>query len=305
MKYLKHFNLESEYDLFKNGTEYMLPNVSYAKDTNKVFFGPKIEITIPSNDPVFDADGNFVPWAKIQHINGKLYTPQEWEDSVNNGSIDSADVNGIAVRYSTLCACPAVFDFRYWQIGNFGSSMVYDNEEINNLISENITVLENPYLDIDFKKNTQVYSQIIEANLLGEYFSNEMKQYLNITSVNGSPLYFGSLGVVRAFIDNYSVIISCADTISCTYYKQYNNYDNPISEYSGNCSELDPIGLTFVKGYRNNYILKGYCFVEMGSGDEINAFEDFYLDCYPMGYSSLGGLTLVSEFTYNPQNEIL
>jgi hypothetical protein len=37
-KYLKFFNEDTDYQAFKEGEEYILPNVSYAVNDNKVFF---------------------------------------------------------------------------------------------------------------------------------------------------------------------------------------------------------------------------------------------------------------------------
>lgn len=42
MKYLKYFTNESDYNTFKTGSDYVTPNVSYAVDSDKVFYGPAI-----------------------------------------------------------------------------------------------------------------------------------------------------------------------------------------------------------------------------------------------------------------------
>ena len=38
MKYLKLFNDTASYEAWKNSEGYVLPNVSYTEDTNKVFY---------------------------------------------------------------------------------------------------------------------------------------------------------------------------------------------------------------------------------------------------------------------------
>ena len=38
MKYLKYFEQASAYESYKNGSDYILPNVSYAKDNNVVYY---------------------------------------------------------------------------------------------------------------------------------------------------------------------------------------------------------------------------------------------------------------------------
>ena len=39
MKYLKKFEVASEYDAFKNGKDYVLPNVSWIAASNTVMYG--------------------------------------------------------------------------------------------------------------------------------------------------------------------------------------------------------------------------------------------------------------------------
>ena len=40
MKYLKYFNLTSDYEAYKNGSEFIAPNVSYVVDNNIVCYNP-------------------------------------------------------------------------------------------------------------------------------------------------------------------------------------------------------------------------------------------------------------------------
>ena len=42
MKYLKKFNVASEYDVFKESEGYILPNVSYVVENERVNFNPYI-----------------------------------------------------------------------------------------------------------------------------------------------------------------------------------------------------------------------------------------------------------------------
>ena len=43
MKYLKSFNTYAEYQAYINGSNKILPNVSYCKDNNEVYFNPWVE----------------------------------------------------------------------------------------------------------------------------------------------------------------------------------------------------------------------------------------------------------------------
>lgn len=42
MKHLKLFNDVASYDAFKNGEDYILPNVSYIEETESVEFNPYV-----------------------------------------------------------------------------------------------------------------------------------------------------------------------------------------------------------------------------------------------------------------------
>lgn len=42
MKYLKLFNSENEYNSFKETSDFITPNVSFAKEENKIFYNPKM-----------------------------------------------------------------------------------------------------------------------------------------------------------------------------------------------------------------------------------------------------------------------
>jgi hypothetical protein len=75
MKYLKKFNTTTDYDQFKSGSEFVLPNVSFVVENKSVEFEPKKHVVF------------------IQHVDGNLYTPAQWTG--NSFSNDLA--NGVAV----------------------------------------------------------------------------------------------------------------------------------------------------------------------------------------------------------------
>ena len=67
MKYLKYFELTSAYEAYKNGGNYILPNVSYIVETEDVAF--TAPIVIPSDYEVFNVrEGEF-----IDSCGNKLY----------------------------------------------------------------------------------------------------------------------------------------------------------------------------------------------------------------------------------------
>lgn len=67
MKYLKYFEQASAYETYKNGSDYILPNVSYIVETEDVAF--TAPIAIPSDYEVFKVrEGEF-----IDSCGNKLY----------------------------------------------------------------------------------------------------------------------------------------------------------------------------------------------------------------------------------------
>ena len=48
MKYLKYFEQASAYEAYKNGSEFVLPNVSYVEDINVVYYNPYEEPKSPN-----------------------------------------------------------------------------------------------------------------------------------------------------------------------------------------------------------------------------------------------------------------
>lgn len=79
MKYLKLFNSTTEYDTFKNGEEYILPNVSYVANDKVVMFTPA-----PKEDIVFsynacDSSGwGEVTWVPMEYTVPQGTTFAEW-----------------------------------------------------------------------------------------------------------------------------------------------------------------------------------------------------------------------------------
>jgi hypothetical protein len=57
MKYIKKFDTITEYDQFKSGSEFVLPNVSFVVENKSVEFEPYIPPVPKAGDIVFIKDG--------------------------------------------------------------------------------------------------------------------------------------------------------------------------------------------------------------------------------------------------------
>lgn len=84
MKHLKLFETATQYESWKSGNDYITPSVVFNKEFDNVYFNPYIPPlgvdTIPNG-------------ASIYGIDGRFYTPDEWEKSGNSNE----DAIGVAV----------------------------------------------------------------------------------------------------------------------------------------------------------------------------------------------------------------
>ena len=87
MKYLKQFNQASEYEVFKEGEEYVLPNVSYVVETKGVSYAPKKVFKLrakynatPDNLVAFDYATNI----KSLKVNGNSIKFEPAKIEINN-----------------------------------------------------------------------------------------------------------------------------------------------------------------------------------------------------------------------------
>jgi hypothetical protein len=67
MKYLKYFEQASAYEAYKNGSDYVLPNVSYVVESDSVDFNPYIPPPPAAGDIVYYTNGSlktvkYVDW---------------------------------------------------------------------------------------------------------------------------------------------------------------------------------------------------------------------------------------------------
>lgn len=91
MKYLKKFSTESEYQTFKNGDDWVTPNVSAIEEDNGLFYN---EIPKLISFTVYCGGDGFT----------KEYTAEEgmtWEEWINSGKYDTSNrLGSIAIRYN-------------------------------------------------------------------------------------------------------------------------------------------------------------------------------------------------------------
>ena len=202
---------------------------------------------IVSDVKVTFAGTTYVPWARIQHVDGTLYTAEEWLAAEEAGTVTDADANGVAVRYSKYTSCPHIIHPKY-----LTSKMYWSN----NMTVEvpGVTLTSAPgtaLLDVNGKANTDA---ILTAVVAGTILDAPAAQYCAETVfANGQQGYLPAVGELQAWQDNMTVINACMDAIGadqvCTLssgqytwsstqkskgYVYVSNYNGSISEYSKN-----------------------------------------------------------------------
>lgn len=117
MKYLKQFTNESDYQTFKESGDYILPNVSYTVDTDKVFYNVlqspyvmvdlglpsgllwadrNIGATSPEDNGLYFAWGDTVGYTAEQVTNGEKKFASDWSDYFDT------DNDGRFKKYETI-----------------------------------------------------------------------------------------------------------------------------------------------------------------------------------------------------------
>ena len=80
MKYLKYFEDASAYEAYKNGSDYVLPNVSFIEDVAVVMFNPNakptnlIEFTIDSVPYQAEEGMTWLDFVNSEYSNDDFYT---------------------------------------------------------------------------------------------------------------------------------------------------------------------------------------------------------------------------------------
>ena len=129
MKYLKYFEEASAYEAYKNGSDYVLPNVSYVEDTKEVRYEPYVQ-EMKAGDIAY-WDGSKVNITSVDEWSSSLGTPVgivvipkgfapdgktriislKWASTTNTYS-DSAEsiswgyADGNLKKYNVFSVCP-------------------------------------------------------------------------------------------------------------------------------------------------------------------------------------------------------
>ena len=161
------------------------------------------DVTIKFNDKTF------VPWARIQHVDGTLYTAEEWLAAETAGTVTDADANGVAVRYSQYASCPHVIHPEY--ISNCRWSYNTTVRVPNVIVTSDQATAQ---LDVNGKANTEA---ILAAVIAGTISDAPAAQYCaGITFANGQQGYLPAAGELQAWIDNIVSIKACMEAIGAS-----------------------------------------------------------------------------------------
>lgn len=151
-------------------------------------------ITVP--DP-------YEEWARIQHVDGTLYTAEEWLEAEAAGTVTDADANGVAVLYSTVAVCPHVIH------PNCTESEVEwggNTAKINGILSTKVK--DEAKFDVNGQANTEIILATLNSGT-----ADAAENCAGITFANGQQGYLPAAGELLAWHDNLSAIDLCMDAI--------------------------------------------------------------------------------------------
>ena len=171
---------------------------------------------IVSDITVTFAGTTYIEWARIQHVDGTLYTAEEWIAAETAGTVTDADANGVAVRSSKYASCPHVIHPKY----STGRMLWSYNTSVEvpgvTLTSDKATA----QLDVNGKANTDA---ILTAVVAGTLRNAPAAQYCAETVfANGQQGYLPAAGELQAWYDNKTVINACMDAIAADQVCNYN-----------------------------------------------------------------------------------
>ena len=180
---------------------------------------------IVSDVTVKFAGTSYVPWARIQHVDGTLYTAEEWTTAEEAGTVTDADANGVAVRSSYYAACPHVI---HPQISQNHTSWSYTAKNYSEAYIEipgcAITTIKNDaYLDVNGKANTDAILKYCNS---GFFETASAAQYcIETVFANGQQGYLPAAGEMYAWICNKDIINSCMTAINGQLLESKGTYD--------------------------------------------------------------------------------
>ena len=199
MKYLRKFATQSDYDAYVESGEMETPNVSLVAESYTTFFTKK-EIEIPLG--VF-----------IQHINGKLYTADEWTAK----GFANSEANGVAVSVEE-CA----FVIAKENLGNnntqWSSDAINAVKGLDNISNRNVAKK-----DYNGKANTQL---MLATDTSGAGYS-----CANYIFPNGQNGYLPSLGELNVAFNNKAVIDEAMSVLDSSPFYSHAWSSTPYADY--------------------------------------------------------------------------
>ena len=189
---------------------------STVENEELVELGPK-PITIP--DP-------YEEWARIQHVDGTLYTAEEWLAAETAGTVTDADANGVAVLYSKYAVCPHLIHPKYatdkkqW---SSNTSVVVPGVPA----TTDKTVAR---LDVNGQANTDAILTAVVAGTIAD--APAAQCCAETIFANGQQGYLPAIGEIQAWQDNITVINVCMDAIAADYVNSYPKYIWSSTQYS-------------------------------------------------------------------------
>lgn len=246
MKYLKYFQTESEYTTFKESSDFVLPNVSYAVDSTNIFYNPHTEAVISYNM----VDLGLPSGLKWADRNVGASSPEEaglyfqWGDTVGytaeqveagektfnwDSYFDTTDGGSTFTKYATdkLTTLESSDDAATVNMG--GSWRMPTDTEISELINNTTPT----YIDLNGNKYTQsgaVDGDIVEYNLKG----------VKLTGTNGNSIFIPAAGGCNETMLNYmsyygrlwssSLFASRSQYAKCLYFTYGGDLD--VSNYN-------------------------------------------------------------------------
>lgn len=263
MKYLKYFDEASAYEAYKNGSDYVLPNVSYVVEGNTVNYNPEppFKIEIPSP---------YTEWARIQHKDGTLYTAEEWLAAKTAGTVVNEDANGVAVLYSKLAICPHVMH------PNYGSALwSKDYVEIPGVTT--VTDSSAAGIDVNGKANTDAIISALSSGIVND--APAAQYCVDTIFADGHTGYLPAAGEVLAWTNNASAINACMNAIGGKRVKDRQAWSS--TQYSNENAWFATSGSDYVHQYYDVYL-----------SQEGKAKHNVQKDVRP-----------AISFEYNPKNE--
>ena len=177
---------------------------------------------IVSDVKVTFAGTTYVPWARIQHVDGTLYTAEEWLAAEAAGTVTDADANGVAIKYSKKVLCPHI-------ISPSESSFKWSDKSMG--IINDIPYIRSTSDGASLTNGKSYTDAILAAVANGTLPNAPAAQYCTETVfANGQHGYLPSVGEIWAWSDNLTEINICleaiaSNTISSTYWTS-NTYNN-------------------------------------------------------------------------------